>query len=278
LGFVKKYKKNTPEDGKSERKGGMFVFFTQMRKFVCLLILLCSFLFAETIPVADANLEGARVEMEGGLAELDDDSHEYIDGSARSVGIFEYSSHNVTTAKSTVSFGWDVTAWTNHIDYNMGLWCGERIANGLYLNFLTLNLHILSDVGDTCTNSKGCSRIGAGLAFNSVITLAAAFASYGGDMNRSWQVFMALQNPTLEFFVVRKYVPISIGLGYNTDWFAFSPGHKFYLRAHGDLNLNITWARISASYSYSLLDTYDLKKGSKRFYLKIFFGPMGLDY
>ena len=87
---------------------------------------------------------------------------------------------------------------------------------------------------------------------------------------------MALQNPTLEFFVVRKYVPISIGLGYNTDWFAFSPGHKFYLRAHGDLNLNITWARISASYSYLFLDTYDLKKGSKRFYLKIFFGPMGV--
>ena len=50
-----------------------------MRKFVCLLILLCSFLFAETIPVADANVEGARVEMEGGLAELDGDSLEYID-------------------------------------------------------------------------------------------------------------------------------------------------------------------------------------------------------
>ena len=250
-----------------------------MRKFVCLLILLCSFPFAETLPVADANVEGARVEMEGGLAELDDDSHEYIDGSARSVGIFEYSSHNVTTAKSTVSFGWDVTAWTNHIDYNMGLWCGERIANGLYLNFLTLNLHILSDVGDTCTNSKGCARIGAGIAINGVLAMASFVDAwiFGSEtIARIWFGLATLLNPTLEFFVVRKYVPISIGLGYNTDWFAFSPGHKFYLRAHGDLNLNITWARISASYSYSFLDTYDLKKGSKRFYLKIFFGPMGV--
>ena len=247
-----------------------------MRNVVCLILFLTVFLFAETHPVADANGMGEPTETEDELAELEDDSLEYIDESARSVGIFKYISHDITKAKETASFGWDVTAWTNHIDYNMGLWFGERIANGLYLNALALNLHVLSDVGDTCTNSKGCSRIGAGLAFNSVFTLAAAFASYESSMDPFWLVFLALQNPTLEYFVVRKYVPVSIGLGYNADWFAFSPGRKFYLRAHGDLNLNITWARISASYSYSFLDTYDLKKGSKRLYLKIIFGPKGI--
>jgi hypothetical protein len=136
-------------------------------------------------------------------------------------------------------------------------------------------LHFLSDETDSC------SRTGASVAFHSLFFLTSsvsAIITYSDKMLRVWNVVAALLNPTLEFFIWRKYVPISIGLGYNTDWFAFSPGHKFYLRAHGDLNLNITWARISASYSYSLLDTYDLKKGSKRFYLKIFFGPMGLDY
>ena len=89
---------------------------------------------------------------------------------------------------------------------------------------------------------------------------------------------MTILNPTLEFFILRKYVPVSIGVGYNTDWFAFSPGRELYFRAHGDLNVNILWARISASYSYSFLDSYDLKKGSKKFYLKIFFGPAGLGF
>ena len=149
-----------------------------MRKFVCLLILLCSFSFAETIPVVGANVEDARVEMDGGLAELEDDSLEYIDDSSRSVGIFERYSHKMKTAKHTFSFGWDVTAWTNHIDYNMGVELGKQMANGLYLNALGFNLHILSDVGDSCTNSKGCARIGAGLAFNTVLSLIAAWQDF----------------------------------------------------------------------------------------------------
>ena len=253
----------------------------QMRKFVCLIILFCSFSFAETIPVVGANVEDARVEMDGGLAELEDDSLEYIDDSSRSVGLFERYSHKMKTAKHTFSFGWDVTAWTNHIDYNMGVELGKQMANGLYLNALGFNLHILSDVGDSCTNSKGCARIGAGLAFNTVLALIAAWHDFfegSESIGRFWKVFVALQNPTLEYFVVRKYVPVSVGLGYNTDWFAFSPGHKFYFRAHGDVNVNILFVRIAASYSYSFLDTYDLKKGSKRFYLKIIFGPIGVDY
>jgi hypothetical protein len=244
-----------------------------MRKLVCLIILICSFSFAETVPVAGANVEGAPVDLEGVHAETTSED------STRSVGIFELYSHKMKTAKHTFSFGWDVTAWTNHIDYNMGVELGKQMANGLYLNALGFNLHILSDVGDSCTNSKGCARIGAGLAFNTVLSLIAAWQDFfegSESIGRFWKVFVALQNPTLEYFVVRKYVPVSVGLGYNTDWFAFSPGHKFYFRAHGDVNVNILFVRIAASYSYSFLDTYDLKKGSKRIYLKIIFGPEGL--
>lgn len=249
-----------------------------MRNVVCLILFLTVFLFAETHPVADANGVGEPTETEG---ELEDDSLEYIDGSARSVGVFKYISHDITKARETVSFGWDVTAWTNHIDYNMGWWLGKRIASGLYLNALGLNLHILSDVGDSCTNPKGCARIGAGVAFNTAFALIAALEELSGgsdNLGRYWFVFAALQNPILEFFVVRKYVPVSVELGYNTDWFAFSPGHEFYFRAHGDLNVNILFVRVAVSYSYSFLDTYDLEKGSKKFYLKLIFGPMSFGF
>ena len=227
-----------------------------MRKLVCLIVLICSFSFAN-------------------------DDVELGEDEDLPVGLFGRMSHFTTTADENFSFGWDVTAWTNHIDYNMGWWLGKRIASGLYLNALGLNLHILSDVGDSCTNPKGCARIGAGVAFNTAFALIAALEELSGgsdNLGRYWFVFAALQNPTLEFFVVRKYVPVSVGIGYNTDWFAFSPGHEFYFRAHGDLNVNILFVRVAASYSYSILDTYDLEKGSKKFYLKLIFGPMSFGF
>lgn len=227
-----------------------------MRKLVCLIVLICSFSFAN-------------------------DDVELGEDEDLPVGLFGRMSHFTTTADENFSFGWDVTAWTNHIDYNMGWWLGKRIASGLYLNALGLNLHILSDVGDSCTNPKGCARIGAGVAFNTAFALIAALEELSGgsdNLGRYWFVFAALQNSTLEFFVVRKYVPVSVGIGYNTDWFAFSPGHEFYFRAHGDLNVNILFVRVAASYSYSILDTYDLEKGSKKFYLKLIFGPMSFGF
>lgn len=254
-----------------------------MRKLVCLILFFMVFSFAETeggfaeAEKSLADAEGARVEMEGGLAELEDDSLEYIDGSTRSVGIFERYSHGIKTAKHMASLGIELTAWGNHADFNVNADYGRWLAKGVYLSSGLFNYHILSDVGDSCTNSKGCARIGAGIAINGVLAMASFVDAwiFGSEtIARIWFGLATLLNPTLEFFVVQKYVPISIGLGYNTDWFAFSPGHKFYLRAHGDLNLNITWARISASYSYSFLDTYDLKKGSKKFYVKLILGPI----
>lgn len=255
---------------KVKEKRECLYFLIQMRKLVCLILFFMVFSFAETegdFAEAEKNfseVEGARVEMEG-------------EDSSRSVGIFERYSDELKIAKHMGSLGLEYTAWGHHVDYNVNVDYGRWLANGVYLSSELFNFHILSDVGDSCTNSKGCARIGAGIAINGVLAMASFVDSwiFGSDkITYFWFGLATLLNPTLEYFVVRKYVPVSIGLGYKTDWFAFSPGHKFYLRAHGDLNVNITWARISASYSYSILDTYDLKKGSKKFYLKLILGPI----
>ena len=228
-----------------------------MRKLVCLIILFCSLSFAE---------------VEGDSVVVKEDS-------SRKVGFFESNSIPVYSSKSYALLGMELTTWGHHVDYNLNASYNRWLANRLYLSSELFNYHILSDVGDSCTNSKGCSRIGAGIAINGVLAMASFVDAwiFGSEtIGRIWFGLAALLNPTLEFFIWRKYVPISIGIGYNTDWFAFSPEQRFYLRAHADLNVNITWARFSASYSYSFLDTYDLKKGSKRIYLKIIFGPEGL--
>lgn len=226
-----------------------------MRLLVCLLILICSFSFAE---------------VEGDSVVVKEDS-------SRKVGFFESNSIPVYSSKSYALLGMELTTWGHHVDYNLNASYNRWLANRLYLSSELFNYHILSDVGDSCTNSKGCSRIGAGIAINGVLAMASFVDAwiFGSEtIGRIWFGLATLLNPTLEYYVVSKYLPISIGLGYNTDWFAFSPGHKFYLRAHGDLNVNIHFVRISASFSYSFLDTYDLKKGSKKFYLKLIFGPV----
>lgn len=227
-----------------------------MRKLVCLILFFTVFSFAE----------------------FEDDSLEINDDSSRSAGIFERYSQGIKTAKHMGSLGvMELAAWGHHGDYNVNADYGRWLAKGLYLSTQLFSFHMLSDVGDSCTNSKGCVRIGAGIAMNGVLAMASLVDSwiFGSEkIAYFWFGLATLLNPTLEYFVVRKYVPVSIGLGYKTDWFAFSPGHKFYFRAHADLNVNILFVRIAASYSYSFLDTYDLKKNSKKFYLKLIFGPV----
>ena len=214
-----------------------------MRKLVCLIFVFCVFSFAE------------------------------VNGdSVKATGIFERYSDDLMKSDYLVSLGGDLTAWTNHVDAFIGVWMGAKIVNGLYLNTLLIGNHFLSDETDSCT------RVGAGMVVNGSL-LGASFISAlffnSSTLIAPTFAVITLLNPTLEFFILRKYVPVSIGVGYNTDWFAFSPGRELYFRAHGDLNVNILWARISASYSYSFLDSYDLKRGSKKFYLKVFFGPLG---
>ena len=197
-----------------------------MRKFVCLIILFCSFSFASS---------------PRGFSGLMHD--------------FAYADWVVTP----LSFYMNI-----HSDVNLGFWSGKKIVDGLYLNGQSFNFHLVSDEKDSCT------RIGAAFLLHTIV-IPIAFYDFFDPSSHSIYAYCAmalLLNPTLEFYVVREYVPISVGIGYNTDWFAFKPKRKFYFRAHGDVNIDFPFVRVTASYSYSFLDTYDLKKGFS-FYLGV---------
>ncbi len=97
------------------------------------------------------------------------------------------------------------------------------------------------------------------------------FVMSGNESENTMFGVLALMNPTLEYYFWEGLTTVSVGVGYKTDWFAFSPGREFYFRPHADVNLNVFLIRISASYAYVVKDTYDLKKGS-RFYLRIYMG------
>ena len=78
--------------------------------------------------------------------------------------------------------------------------------------------------------------------------------------------FLYLLNPTIEYYLWQKYVPISIGAGYNTDWFLFSPGRELYFKPHIDLNVMFKlgiWFKLTGSFAYLVTDTYDLKHGPR---------------
>ena len=197
----------------------------QMRKFVCLIILFCSFSFASP---------------SGGWS-----------GWMRDL---------VSSEGTILPLSFSI----NKDDYNLGLWGGVKIADGLYLNGQSFNFHLVNDTKDSVT------RIGAAFLLHTIV-IPIAFYDFFDPSSHSIYAYCAmalLLNPTLEFYVVREYVPISVGIGYNTDWFAFKPKRKFYFRAHGDVNIDFPFVRVTASYSYSFLDTYDLKKGFN-FYLGV---------
>ena len=93
------------------------------------------------------------------------------------------------------------------MDYNVNVDYGRWLANGVYLSSELFNFHILSDVGDSCTNSKGCARIGAGIAINGVLAMASFVDSwiFGSDkITYFWFGLATLLNPTLlRHFTVR---------------------------------------------------------------------------
>ena len=155
--------------------------------------------------------------------------------------------------------------YTNiHSDVNLGLVSGKKIVDGLYLNGQSFNFHIVSDKKDSCTT------LGAAFLLHTIAFPIAIYDFFNPSSHSiyAYYAMALLLNPTFEFYVVREYVPISVGIGYNTDWFAFKPNRKFYFRAHGDVNIDFPVVRVTASYSYSFLDTYDLKKGFN-FYLGV---------
>ena len=171
------------------------------------------------------------------------------------------SRHNV------VYGGADVSTWSDHVDCNMVVEGGSPILNRLYLTADLLNLHIMSDKDRE--DSDSTARITGMSSLVSLFFLP--FVMSGNESENTMFGVLALMNPTLEYYFWEGFTTVSIGVGYKTDWFAFSPGHEFYFRPHADLNLNVFLVRISASYAYVVKDTYDLKKGS-RFYLRIYMG------
>lgn len=189
-----------------------------MRKFVCLILLVCSFSF-------------------GGLAD------------------------ELTSADGIASFSF----YTNiHDDVNLSLLGGKKIAEGLYIYGQSFNFHMVRDRKDSCT------RVGAAHVLHS-IAVPLAFYDLCNPSSHAIYAYYAMAlvlNPSLEYFVWRKHVPISVGVGYNADWFAFKSRRKFYFRVHGDASIDFPCVRVKASYSYSFLNTYDLKKGFS-FYLGV---------
>ncbi len=199
-------------------------FLIQMRKIVCLIVLVCSFSFASP---------------------------------PRGLSGFMHDLAHDDVVATPLSF------YTNiHSDVNLGLVSGKKIVDGLYLNGQSFNFHIVSDKKDSCT------RLGAAFLLHTIAFPIAIYDFFNPSSHSiyAYYAMALLLNPTLEFYVVREYVPISVGIGYNTDWFAFKPNRKFYFRAHGDVNIDFPVVRVTASYSYSFLDTYDLKKGFRLYF------------
>ena len=176
-------------------------------------------------------------------------------------GIWRDNSHNV------VYGGADVSTWSDHVDCNMVVEGGSPILNRLYLTADLLNVHIMSDKDRE--DSDSTARI---TGMSGLVSLGFFPLVFVGFMPENiWYGALALMNPTLEYYFWEGFTTVSVGVGYKTDWFAFSPGHEFYFKPHADVNLNVFLVRISASYAYVVKDSYDLKKGP-RFYLRIYMG------
>lgn len=186
-----------------------------------------------------------------------------------------------------IFFGGEGTGWTAHVndkavhneDFSLVFDGGIEFAKNLYLNADIFTYHMISDRSDTSHFDHRVSGI------NSIVSLAfLPFVVLRGEGRRDDDVLMNaffwtlfLMNPTVEYFFWKSWVPVSVSVGYKTDWFAFSPGRQFYFRPHADLNVNLVILRVTASYAYVVTNTYELKRGS-RFYLKVSFGWVDRDF
>ena len=110
-------------------------------------------------------------------------------------------------------------------------------------------------------------RISPNVAILGTAMLGAAFSGIGNDASFViWVAILYALNPTIEYYLWQKYIPVSIGAGYNTDWFLFSPGRELYFKPHIDLNVMFKlgiWFKLTGSFAYLVTDTYDLKRGPR---------------
>ena len=110
-------------------------------------------------------------------------------------------------------------------------------------------------------------RISPNVAILGTAMLGAAFSGIGNDASFViWVAILYALNPTIEYYLWQKYIPVSIGAGYNADWFLLSPGRELYFKPHVDLNVMFKlgiWLKLTASFAYLVTDTYDLKRGPR---------------
>ena len=93
-------------------------------------------------------------------------------------------------------FGADVSAWSDHIDYNMVLERGKPILNRLYLTTDLLNVHIMSDKDRE--DSDSTARITGMSGLVSLGFFPLVFVGYMPE--NIWYGVLALMNPTLEYY------------------------------------------------------------------------------
>lgn len=183
-------------------------------------------------------------------------------------------------------FGGEGTGWTDHVndkavyneDLSMTLEGGIPVGKNLYLNADVFSYHMISDRSDTSRFDHRVSGINSfvSFAFLPFVVLRGEGRHDDDILMNSFFWTLFLLNPTVEYFFWKGWVPVSVSAGYKMDWFAFSPGRKFYFRPHADLNINFMVLRVSASYAYVVTNTYELKRGP-RFYLKVYLGWVDRD-
>lgn len=183
-------------------------------------------------------------------------------------------------------FGGEGTGWTDHVndkavyneDFSMTLEGGIPVGKNLYLNADVFSYHMISDRSDTSHFDHRVSGINSfvSFAFLPFVVLRGEGRHDDDILMNSFFWTLFLLNPTVEYFFWKGWVPVSVSAGYKMDWFAFSPGRKFYFRPHADLNINFMVLRVSASYAYVVTNTYELKRGP-RFYLKVYLGWVDRD-
>lgn len=152
--------------------------------------------------------------------------------------------------------GVDVAVWEGKFlditDFSFVVSMSADLTDRVRLNFDAFNFHMVSDEPDSTCRMTGLA---------SLVSIAMFPFIFFDEANSIFGLLTAL-NPTLEFFLWKKFVPVSVAAGYKADWFLFSPDMNFYFRPHVGLNVYAGFALISASYSYMVTNTYDAKRGS----------------
>ena len=148
--------------------------------------------------------------------------------------------------------------WGGASDFSLPFFTNISLTERLKFSTRIYNLHWVED--DDKYRFSPMGTLSSVLTFGVSISLndreSGAFLSYF-----TFPISFLL-NPNFEFFLVKS--SISLSVGYETDWFAFSPGQKFYFKSYSDLTFyGGEYAFVSASFSYLHTHTYDATYGPR---------------